>query len=107
LSKKCQAVTAKGQKCEVWALKGEDFCLFHSNSDRAKEIRKRAWKPSTFITRREIFRQLSKDFRALADRTDEASRKERLKLAGILHQMVNEQAELNRIKRLAREKGLL
>ena len=104
---RCTSLTKSGHPCACPALKGEYLCLFHSKSEKAKAIRKRAHLPGGFISRRELLRTLTKDFRDLASKTDEASRKERLRLVGILHQLVNEQQEISRIKRLAREKGLL
>lgn len=107
MGKKCIATALSGQPCAVYALKGEDQCLFHSQSERAKSLREKAHHPGGFISRRELLRTLTKDFRDLASKTDEQSRRERLRLAGILHELVNEQTQLNRVKRLAREKGLL
>jgi len=36
---RCKAKTKAGTACRARALKNERFCLFHSNSDRAKAIK--------------------------------------------------------------------
>src|SRR3990172_100112 len=37
---KCAFVNpTSGKPCGAWVLTGEDYCLFHSQSDRAKELR--------------------------------------------------------------------
>jgi hypothetical protein len=100
---KCQALSNKGKPCGCFALKGEDYCIFHSKSERAQALRKKGG----FVSRKELLRVLTRDFRELASRTDEASRSDRLRLAYLLHELVNEQQQWNRIKRLAREKGLI
>jgi hypothetical protein len=104
---RCTSLTKSGHPCACPALKGEYLCLFHSKSEKAAEIRKRAHNPGTFISRRELLKTLSRDFRELASRTDEASRKERQRLASLLHELTSEVQQLSKIKRLAKEKGLL
>jgi len=81
----------------------------HSQSAKAQEIRRKAneRKVGTFITRKELLKSLTADFRALVGRADDASRRERQRLASLLHEMVREQQQLSKIKRLAREKGLI
>ena len=34
---KCKAKNRKGKQCGAMALKSEDFCLFHSDSEQAKK----------------------------------------------------------------------
>jgi len=36
---RCLSTNKKGNPCEMSALKGEQFCLSHSNSERAKKSR--------------------------------------------------------------------
>jgi hypothetical protein len=103
----CQALNSKGQPCEVYALKGEDRCLFHSTSEKAKALREKAHHPGGFISRQELLRTLTKDFRELASRTDEESRRQRLRLVPLLHELINETQQLAKLKKLAKEKGLL
>ena len=107
--RRCSAITKRGTLCGVWALKGEDCCLFHSRSEKAREWRRKANELTSgrFITRKELLRQLSRDFRALADRTDDTSRRERQRLGSLIHELLKEREELYKIKRLAKEKGLL
>jgi len=104
---KCQATTKLGQPCGVPALVSEDRCLFHSSSERAKEHRRRAHEPGGYVSRRELLRIVSADFRYYATKTDDASRKERLKIFPLLHELINEQQQLSKLKRLAKEKGLI
>ena len=105
----CMALTPSGKPCGGWPLKGEDRCLMHSRSAKAQEIRRKAneRKVGTFVSRRELLKNLTADFRALVGRTDDASRRERSRLASILHQLLTEQQQISKIKRLAKEKGLL
>ena len=44
--KLCKAKTKQGKRCKCWALIGEDYCLFHSKSEQAKEYRKTGWDKS-------------------------------------------------------------
>ena len=106
---RCMAQTKKGEPCSCPALRGEYFCLFHSQSEKAREGRRKANELTSgrFITRKELLRQLSRDFRALADRTDDTSRRERQRLGSLIHELLKEREELYKIKRLAKEKGLL
>jgi len=39
---RCKAKTKAGTACQARALKNERFCLFHSNSKRAQEIKAKA-----------------------------------------------------------------
>jgi len=103
---KCRAVTSKGERCSCPVLKGETLCLFHSQSERAKALRKQP-KKGPGISRRELFLSLSRDYRELAAKTDEQSRRERLRMAPLLHELINEVQELSKLKKLAKEKGLL
>ena len=107
--RRCMALTPSGKRCGGWPLQGEDRCLMHSRSAKAQEIRRKAneRKIGTFITRKELLKNLTADFRALVGRTDDSSRKERSRLASILHQLLTEQQQLSKIKKLARERGLL
>lgn len=107
MAEKCIATALSGQQCGCWALKGETECLFHSKSERAAELRRKAHHPGGFISRRELLRTLTKDFRELASKTDEESRRQRLRLVPLLHEMINETQQLAKLKRLAKEKGLL
>ncbi len=105
--KRCQAINAKGTPCGVSALRGEDFCLFHSQSENAKIYRARAKNITLAISRRELMNQLTKDYRELAGKSDEKSLAARLRLAPLLHELINERTQLNRLHRLAKEKGLI
>jgi len=104
---KCTATNKSGQPCGVPALKGEERCLFHSSSETALGYRRRAHEPGGFVSRKELLRIVSADFRYYATKTDDASRKERLKIFPLLHELINEQQQLGKLKRLAKEKGLI
>jgi hypothetical protein len=105
---KCKALTKSFQTCGVPALHGEEFCLFHSSSERAKEYRRRAHEPGTgYVSRREMLRQLTRDFRDLDGKTDAKSKAARLRLVPLLTSLINEQTQLSKLKRLAKEKGLI
>ena len=104
---RCQALTKSGQPCGVPTLRGEDRCLFHSKSETALQHRRRAHQLGGFVSRRELLRIVTKDFRYYATKTDDASRKERLKLVPLLSQLINETQDLARLKRLAKERGLI
>lgn len=104
---KCTGISKNGQPCGSVALRGEDRCLFHSESDRARELRKKSHQCVGNVTRKELTRVLTKDFRAAADKDDEESRRVRLKIAPILHDLINEATQLSKLKRLAKERGLL
>jgi len=47
--KLCTATTKSGKPCPVPSLKGENVCLFHSKSDKAREYRGRSAKTRKFI----------------------------------------------------------
>ena len=105
---KCSATTRAGQRCGVPALRGEDRCLFHSSSEQALAHRRRAHEPGTgYVSRREMLIQLTRDFRDLEGKTDEKSKAARLRLVPLLTSLINEQMQLSKLKRLAREKGLI
>jgi hypothetical protein len=104
----CTHVKADGQRCKTGALKNEEFCLFHSKSDQVKEIRKRAARlPDKVIGRKELLRALSNDFKALAGKKDAGSQIQRTKLAALIIQLKGEMDDLSKIRRVAKEKGLL
>jgi len=107
--KHCRALTRRGTPCGVWTLKGEEHCLFHSQSLRAAALRKKAQQAAQghFVTRRQLLLQLSKDFHALIGREDATSRRERQRLGSLIHELLKEREQLNKIRRLAQEKGLL
>ena len=104
---KCQALTKSGRPCGVPALKGEEYCLFHSRSETAVGYRRRAHVLGGFVSRRELLRIVTKDFRELATKSDEKSQAARLRLVPLVSQLINETQQLGRLKKLAREKGLL
>ncbi len=104
---KCQGLTRAGQPCGVPALRGEDRCLFHSDSETAVGYRKRSHDLAGVVSRKELLRIVTKDFRDLATKSDEKSQAARLRLAPLLSQLINETQQLGRLKKLAREKGLI
>ena len=106
--RRCIATTLAGGLCNGYTLKGELYCLFHSKSERARELRRKASAGrDVVVTRREMLRALSADFRSLVGKNDDASRRERNRLASLLQQLLSEQQQLSRIRRMAKEKGLL
>jgi len=88
-------------------LKGEDKCLFHSRSEVAQGYRRRAHVLGGFVSRRELLRIVTKDFRDLASKNDAESQRQRLRLIPLLSQLINETTQLSKLKRLAKEKGLI
>jgi hypothetical protein len=104
---KCQAMTKSGQPCLCPALVSEDRCLFHSRSAAAIAHRQRGHEPGGFVSRRELLRIVTKDFRDLASKNDAESQRARLRLVPLLSQLINETQQLSKLKKLAKEKGLI
>ena len=100
----CKANTLKGEKCKALALEGEECCLFHSRSDRAHKARL-ASRPKKAISRRELLRELTADFRNVANAEIDENEKLRIrsKLAALLHDLINEVENLKEIEAMARE----
>ena len=106
---KCKSLTKQGTPCQTAPLKGEELCLYHSKSATALAHRKKCRDSVSHsnISRRELIRQLTKDFRALEGKDDDKSRSERLRIVPLLHALLNEQQDLGKLKKLAKEKGLI
>jgi hypothetical protein len=100
----CKANTLRGEKCKALALEGEDYCLFHSRSDRAKKARLVS-RPKKAMSRRELLRELTADFRnvAIADIDENEKLRIRAKLAALIHDLINEVEDLKEIEAMARE----
>jgi len=100
----CKANTLKGEKCKALALEGEEYCLFHSRSDRARKARL-ASRPKKAMSRRELLRELTADFRNVANAEIDENEKLRIrsKLAALLHDLINEVENLKEIEAMARE----
>jgi hypothetical protein len=100
----CTAIKPDGTKCKAIALDGEDKCLFHSRSDRAKKARLVS-RPKKAISRRELLRELTADFRNVAHTEIDENEKLRIraKLASLLHDLINEVENLREIEAMARE----
>ncbi|MGD1010597.1 MAG: hypothetical protein ABR951_10645 [Candidatus Aminicenantales bacterium] len=100
----CTAIKADGTKCQALALAGEDQCLFHSRSDRAKKARL-ASRPKKAMSRRELLRELTADFRNVAHAEIDENEKLRIrgKLAALIHDLINEVENLREIEAMARE----
>jgi len=88
-------------------LRNESYCLFHSQSETAVGYRRRAYEAGGFVSRRELLRIVTKDFRDLASKNDAESQRQRLRLIPLLSQLINETTQLSKLKRLAKEKGLI
>lgn len=104
---KCTATAKSGKPCGVPALVSEDRCLFHSESAAAVAHRKRSHELGGFVSRRELLRIVTKDFRDLATKTDKESQQQRLRLLPILRELINEQQQLGKLKKLAKQQGIL
>jgi len=65
---KCKATVEKdgeSRQCQAWCLKGEDYCLFHSNSERAKTVRKKK-----ILSNEKLILILQKQLRQLQKKKD-------------------------------------
>lgn len=100
----CKANTLKGEKCKALVMDGEEYCLFHSRSDRAKKARLVS-RPKKAISRRDLLRELTADFRNVANAGIDENEKLRIraKLAALLHDLINEMENLREIESMARE----
>jgi len=103
---RCTAITKSGQPCGCPPLRGEELCLFHSQSETAVGYRRRAHEAGGYVSRKELLRIVTKDFREFAAGTDKESQRQRLRLIPLLSQLINETQQLSKLKRLAKEKGL-
>ena len=81
-TRRCKAKLANGDFCGVPCLRGEAFCLGHSQSNRAKKARlKGAKRPKSYVSREELLRLLSKEIRLTEQIKDD---KERMRLKSSL-----------------------
>ena len=103
---RCEALKPDGNRCNIPALRGENRCLFHSKSDQAKAFRKKAGQKS-IVSRRELLWTLTRDLRALKNDDSEKAIRLRLQLVPLLSQLVNELEDLAKIRRYAKDKGIL
>ena len=72
---RCKATTKAGHKCGNPALRGEDFCLGHSKSDRAIELRLvGARRPKSYVSREELAKSLSRELRE-ADKIQDSEKR--------------------------------
>lgn len=102
---RCKKLKADGSQCGCFSLHNEEFCLFHSKSEAARQHRKSAHKAG-IVGRVELLRSLSEDFRALRNKQDTKSRELRLRIIIVIRELKSEVDELSKIRRLVREKGL-
>lgn len=58
----CKAKTKENLPCLTRALKGEDYCLFHSRSKKAQEfLNEGRKKPKGYMSRESLLRNLTKE----------------------------------------------
>jgi len=103
---RCKSTNQKGKPCGAPALRGEEFCLFHSQSDRAKEIRAKIRHPKS-ITKQMLLRALARDFDAIKNDQSKEAREERQRLSSLILRVMNEIAQFQKIKKAAIEMGLI
>lgn len=98
--KQCEATKADGLACGGWALRGEKYCLSHSQSERAKDIRK-ARAENRMLSRENMMRNLMKEFKAL-DIVEDTKERVRLKtiLTGQIIKLRSEIEKLDELEKL-------
>ena len=103
---RCKAIAqATGQRCQTQALLGEEFCIFHSKSEQAKKY-SQVSRPKNRISREELLRGLTKDFRNL-EKNEDIKQGEKQKLRAKLGRMVmillDQVDRIDELEELARE----
>ena len=103
---RCKAVIcATGKQCKCHTLSGEEYCLFHSHSERAKKYRKVS-RPKNRISREELLRELTKEFRNLGkneDISDGEKHKLRAKLGTMIMSLLDQVDRIDELEELAKE----
>ena len=95
----CKAKTKKGIACLTRSLKGEDFCLFHSRSKKAKELLEEGRrKPKSLMSRENLLRHLTKEIEK-CDKIKEDQTRIRLKNS-LAEKIIFLQSELQKISEL-------
>jgi hypothetical protein len=103
--RQCEARKADGLPCKGWALRGEKYCLSHSQSQRAKDIRK-ARAENRMLSRENMMRDLMREFKNL-DVVEDVKERVRLKtiLTGQIVKLRSEIEKLDELEALIKEKG--
>lgn len=104
----CKSKTKKSgykRRCTQWALPGEEFCFFHSKSERARQIRSRPKKRRGF-DRENLLKELVKDYKNLDDTKAKPIIKIRLRatLSGQILELLRDLNKLDELERLVKEK---
>jgi len=103
----CKATAqATGERCKVHSLKNEEFCLFHSESEEARRIRKGS-RPKQNSTREELLRTLTADLRNtknLEDISESEKIRIRSRLASQISNLLDSLDEIGELRRLAAKK---
>lgn len=102
---KCKVIAKKtGKKCTVHALHGEEFCIFHSNSEAAKKYRK-AKRSKHRVSREELIRVLTQEFRNLDTEVKNPTERIRLKskIGSMLMELLQEVENLKDLERQIKE----
>jgi len=98
-TRRCEAKLKNGDFCGVPTLKGEEFCLGHSKSHKAKKARlKGAKRPKSYVSTEELLRLLSKEIR-IADGIKDDEKRMRIK-AGLADKIIPLLDKIDNIKDL-------
>lgn len=86
--RRCKAKNRNGERCRTFALKGENFCIWHSDSKRAKKAKN---KPFAIKSNQELILILQKEIYRIKKKTKSGNV---LKRASEIRQLVQLIAEL-------------
>jgi len=93
MKRRCSAKNRNGEQCKTFALKGEDKCVWHSNSEKAKKSKN---KPFEIKSNRDLILVLQKELNRVRKKTTSGNV---LKRASEIRQLVQLIAELKRKKK--------
>jgi len=93
---RCKTKKQNGKRCKVSVLKGENKCLFHSNSKRAKEIREKR-NPKRILDNSELIVILQKELKRVRKKKgDEIARSGEIrKLVELIYEIRGEKPPAN------------
>lgn len=88
---RCKSKKQNGKRCKVSVLKGENKCLFHSNSKRAKEIREKR-NPKRILDNSELIVILQRELRKVKrSKNDEYRSGETRRIIELISELKGEQ----------------
>ena len=99
---RCQAQTKAGTPCKLNPLAGEPFCLFHSKSKKALELRRK--RRPTACSRKELLLKLSASFQELPSLHIKPVERIRLEaqLAHKIHDLLNDLEKISDLEKLVK-----